>query len=110
MKKTVVSITIGCLMSLLLLNLAYADSWTGYHQVSALDVQDTFSVVWFEGLPDCPSYRLLTRDDNNYREKLTLLMGAFFGRFEVDVKYLEHPVTDPDCPMEHWIYKVRVRE
>ena len=83
------------------------DVWTGYRSIEKLDVQDNYAIVWHEGTDGCDrNYKLNFTGSlgGNYREKLTLLMGAFFGGYEVNIKYREE-LGPCDAP----IIKVRTR-
>jgi hypothetical protein len=107
MKTLTIVAILACALALMPLSSAYADDvWTGYTGIDRLDVQDTFCLVFFEGAnwEECEGIYRLRASSANYKQKLTLLMGAFFGGFEVNIKYSETADCEPP------IVKVRARQ
>lgn len=109
MKKALSILTLGCMLSLSLIGTSFGeDIWTGYQRIDKLDVQDGFSTVWMEGNDGCIGLYRLLYSNRYYKEQLTLLMGALFAGYEVNIKYRNTFVTGSTC--EYPIVKVRVRQ
>lgn len=85
-----------------------AEKWTDYNQISKIDVQD-WATVYLQGNDGCKGLYRLSASTTNFREKLTLLMGAFFGGFEVNIKYNDSTHV-PGSSCEYYILKVRTRQ
>ena len=109
--KTLIAMALGLTLAVFVVPLVHGDEiWTDYKRIDKMDVQDDFASVWVEGNDGCKGLYRLTADSDNYRGKLTLLMGAFFAGFEVNIKYYEQAVSSTECNKEYYVTKVRSRK
>ena len=109
MKKAFFIMTLGCVLSLFPIATSFGEErWTGYKRIDKVDVQNGFSIVWIQGNDGCNGLYRLQYSDRYYKEKLNLLMGAFFAGYEVNVKYQDTFVHGSTC--EYPIVKVRARK
>lgn len=109
MKKALTIIIFGCILSLFSFGISFgAEIWTGYFRIDRLDVQDGLSTIWLEGNDGCNGLYRLQYSHRYYKELLTLLMGAFFAGYEVNIKYQDTPIRGVPCELA--ITKVRVRQ